>query len=152
MSKIKFRAWDNELKVMLTGHNQYGDDEPNFSTEYSSAGAFTRLWEALARFEESKRFVLMRYTELKDKQDKEIYEGDIITQEIWNGEDGYQEPDETDEFKGVVIYTIAGFDIQTKDCNDGEGEVCLMKCDNFVKTEVIGNIYENPELIKEKEL
>ena len=125
--EIKFRAWDEGNKVMhldfqfvKTGDevNDWilftSDKQPKFPiNEWSNNPYF------------SQQLKIMQYTGLKDKQGKEIYEGDIVT--FWGG-------------KGKVIYfqPYASFMIEYTDndvCNFNEAE------------EVIGNIYENPELI-----
>lgn len=132
MREIKFRAWDKEKEKMLTGMNQYGADEPDFNKAHSSAGAFTRLWEALARFAESDRFILMQYTGLKDKNGKELYEGDVVkwnavntnfisTIEWWKGRDRW-------------IIRNNKYDI-------GALMVAHKKC------EIIGNIYQDKHLL-----
>ena len=68
-----------------------------------------------------------QYTGLKDKNGKEIYEGDIL--HLWGGEycQGYYEFNQ--------IFTV-------KDLSDS---FYLGECENI---EVLGNIYENPELLK----
>lgn len=124
MRELKFRAWDEKLERMLTGHNQYGTDEPDPNKKYSSAGAFTRLWESIARFKESRRFILTQYTGLRDKDGVEIYEGDILTDE--------------DTTKPSVVKYDDGFYEFDGGCIISDGE-----------SKVIGNIYENPELLKE---
>lgn len=91
--------------------------------------------------------IFMQYTGLKDKHGKEIYEGDIIIQEHWSGGNDYSEPDETDKFKGIVIYETSGFGIQTSICKKGETEVPLFENNQFLKSEVIGNIYEHKHLL-----
>jgi hypothetical protein len=65
------------------------------------------------------------FTGLHDKHGKEIFEGDVVR--FWGG-------------KGHIIYfeTYAQFKIQY-------GENDLFDIDHT--TEIIGNIYENPELI-----
>lgn len=86
----------------------------------------------------------MQYTGLKDKNGKEIYEGDIIAewedglekveryQVKWHGEDGYPafdiEPNHFEETNALSFYA-----------QNGEG----------YELEVIGNIYENPELLQQ---
>jgi len=114
MREIKFRAWDKNWNKFS------GGDE---------AFAISRLSE---RAGES-NFELMQFTGLKDKNGKEIFEGDII------GAD-----DIMDEFIGVIIFHEAKFCLDEvnykviSDLDEYDMEVC----------EVIGNIYENPELLE----
>ena len=147
--EIKFRAWDKKEEKMFEVWELKGiwsDPEPR--------DAMVVLWNDTGDEESNTKeiflmdTILMQYTGLKDEDDKEIYEGDIIWQEIWNGGDGRTEPNETDRFEGIVIYDVNGFGIQTKGCENGETEVELVKNDEFNTSGVIGNIYENPELLK----
>lgn len=73
---------------------------------------------------------LMQYTGLKDKNGKEIYEGDVVKAEEYVG------------FKNLtaeVIYNRGRFSLNTGTIpEDLIPELC----------EIIGNIYENPELLK----
>ena len=71
--------------------------------------------------------VLMQYTGLHDKNGKEIYEGDIL------GFDYYKHP-------MVVEYKEWGFG-----CKEDDGTWAMP---NEEYREVLGNIYENPELLK----
>lgn len=71
------------------------------------------------------RGILSQYTGLKDKNGVEIYEGDIVCNE------GFKEKVYWDEFYGWVVSDEAML-----------GEV------NFARIQVIGNIYENPELLE----
>ena len=68
-------------------------------------------------------FVLMQYTGLKDKNGQEIYEGDIIK---------YR-----DAIEGVTIPGIYYWEADENPPGPLEAEKC----------EVLGNIYENPELL-----
>ena len=68
---------------------------------------------------------LMQYTGLKDKNGKEIYEGDVVAESM-----------RTD----VVTYNLSGF-IPFAFADFGDEAYSAIDC------EVIGNIYENPELI-----
>lgn len=142
---IKFRAWDKELCRMLTGINQYGADEPDFNREYSSAGAFTRLWEALARFKESERFILMQYTGLKDSEGKEEYESDYVE---------FYPCEEELAFVGIAVVEWAGSGFACKPVQcDNPGGLDSLDSTMFwyeQTRKVIGNLYENPELLEEK--
>lgn len=73
-----------------------------------------------------------QYTGLKDKQRREIYEGDIV--DAWS---------QGSHAIGTITWCISGFFIKIPPPRSiwnlaGTEEIC----------EVIGNIYENPELIK----
>ena len=109
--EIKFRAWQTEYKKM----------------EYlGSIGRMINLYDST--WFDDNFFKLMQYTGLKDKNGKEIYEGDII--EFTVG-----------KFKAEVMWNDKGF----------WGIKCDVFCNDtlyFPETKVIGNIYENPELLE----
>ena len=76
---------------------------------------------------------LMQYTGLKDRNGKEIYEGDIRKGD-WVS--GLQEG----EYSGIQVMKWD----ETNACFGWEGQYIP----DFIKVEVIGNIYENPELLE----
>ena len=118
MREIKFRGWHKSLYVMYSTDNQIGG-----------------LWsikEAANGIIRDDNMILMQYTGLKDKNGKEIYESDVLTSETekpmivkWS-----------EKFASWCLY------------RDGWmfahwfGESCEPE-----QCEVIGNIYENPELL-----
>jgi len=77
--------------------------------------------------------VIQQYTGLKDRHEKEIYEGDIVK--------AYSEEFENENFTGKVIFDEGSF-LTWINKNDIRG---VWSGDNI---EVIGNIMENPELLK----
>jgi len=128
MIELKFRAWDKRnvrfqwgiSNICLTlGGNlmwQFGFDAPSFLDR-----------------EECDNYVLCQYTGLKDKNGKEIYEGDIIK---------FERSVFKDEEIRIVTWDneYAGFD-----------PFIYNICPDYSKMtniKIIGNVYENSELMK----
>ena len=69
MREIKFRAWDTKNNVMY--------DEAYLSNR-DTATCYLNIGDSRASYFDGGRAELMQYTGLKDKNGKEIYEGDIV--------------------------------------------------------------------------
>lgn len=126
MRKIKFRGYSHEHESWIYGDLlQYPDGEV-YIMEHSDG-------ESLSYRVEPKS--VGQYTGLKDKNGKEIYEGDIVE----NG-DYYN-------IRGEVCYDTqyAHYFI----LNNASGESTDFLEIHFNEVEVIGNIHDNPELIKQ---
>ena len=130
MREIKFRVWDSTRKIMhrvrdirdmhLREFNNWSlrlEDEKN--NDVLTSGTFLKL---------------MQFTGLKDKNGKEIFEGDIV----------FAKPD----FKGEVIF-------ETIEINHTCSTAFLIKYKDGTiggigkDVEIIGNIYENPKLLND---
>jgi len=135
MREIKFRAWDTEKKKM---HNENNAAVlGNTPLLYSSHNLKTLFYSLLER----KDLILMQYTGLHDKNKVEIYEGDIVQwkhkEEGTGGKVG-----DVKFLSGSFWLTVKGqlyelYKVQNKNYQTVEEE-----------GEVIGNICENPELLK----
>ena len=124
MREIKFRAWHKEKKIM---GEVLGIDilhkEIFFSNE--DVDCYGHI--------DFKDIELMQYTGLKDKNNKEIYEGDIVT--LHNNK--YKVIFNTEEARFVL--------------RDDEFEMNIpFTNNNNERMEVLGNVYENPELLGEQ--
>ena len=128
MREIKFRAWIKEKKaifeVILI---DYVTKKVTYLLE--------RVGHLLnVRNDKFNDIELMQYTGLKDKNNKEIYEGDILSD--GNDEKPYKVIFENGSFRAEFD---GDFDEYSFDLMDVNLQCC----------EVVGNIYENSELIKE---
>jgi len=120
---LRFRAWDKETKTM----NGMAEIYRNRNQEI----------ELRPRDED---IILMQSTGLKDKNGKEIFEGDVIAIEV----DDTGMPINARVFQnskiGVLMFHVF-------EDNEDVPMVELLE-DNSVAFEIIGNIYENPELLE----
>ena len=126
--EIKFRFWGK------FGELNEEDDECEMEMLYGDRFCFFES-EPINDLFDCRNFQVMQYTCLKDKNGKEIYEGDILT-------NSYGKID-------VVIFYENGFFGKSKS-NMGKNYYWYnpLSSDYIKNKEVIGNIYENPELLK----
>ena len=120
MREIKFRAWDKLNKEM------FDVEIINFQER--------RVYKDTVSYRKFEDIELMQYTGLKDKNNKEIYEGDVLFESF--GERYYKVVFENGSFRAEFE---GDFEEYSFDLIDVVAQGC----------EVVGNIYENPELIKE---
>jgi len=118
--EIKFRAWDTTNKRMILEPYIHFVDGKSFYLDQRSRGGKMRS---------DLEIELMQFTGLLDKNGKEIYEGDIVLV-CFNDGSIYDHPQH-------VYFEKGSFCV-------GMGYLSDSKI-----IEVIGSIYENPELIKE---
>lgn len=130
MKKIKFRAWDTEREVMANvSHIGLNDCEVGMEDEEC------RCWNTPYPYV----CKLMQYTGLKDKNGQEIYEGDIL-----KGTTKWK----IDEVLAIayVKWDRGQFDLFT-DAPRGSWEDSLFNYMKFYDVEVLGNIYEDSDLL-----
>lgn len=122
MREIKFRAWAEFEQRMLTMY-----DMRDFKF---------REIEKMPELE----YMLMQYTGLKDRKGQEIYENDIVTfddahyQIVFKGE-------------GWTLCAVHSDNLSPYDMPNLYMQE-LINSPGHTRTDVVGNIYENPELLK----
>ena len=142
--RIKFRVFDRMSKsTHIVGtdiHDSVQTDETDneiFYYNYQCGEGSITYDEELP--EDNSGFILMQYTGLKDKNDKEIYEGDIVK---FNAIAPMS--DIPDAFIGTVEFIECAFYVTY-------GKQGFYLFDECHQWEIIGNIYENPELLEEEQ-
>ncbi len=129
MREHKYRAWDKYKKQMLPVSDiSFGDDGRALTVVFQTSPK-GKYYHGLVDGENG---ILMQFTGLKDKQGKDIYEGDILL--VRFGKHTVE-----------VRWKVTGFGF----FNLGTHQWQLLYVADLKQIEVIGNIYEHPELAAE---
>ena len=123
--QIKFRAWNHKHKYMDDAFFIRTCDGATFDVPKFRYDTPNTEIEYTDEFSP-----LMQFTGLLDKAGKEIFEGDLL---------------QMDDLIVPVVFDDGSFQIKT---NTYQGSSHLMQ-DRAKRFEVIGNIYQNPELLEE---
>ena len=136
--EIKFRAWDHEDGMMVYSEKEY--DEHYFAIDGMAQAH--RIYESTDSEgmpePHSEEIKIMQYTGLKDGKETDIYEGDIVIVEN-------SEPDENGEYDQITVckWDKGGFTLE----DNAGGHWSRQLFNQPERLEIIGNIYENPELL-----
>jgi uncharacterized phage protein (TIGR01671 family) len=142
---IKFRGWDEGNKIM---HNDFqlirsGEDGNDWIIFTSDKQTLKDKQHPLENPYFQQQLKIMQFTGLKDENDREVYEGDIVQKWHYNEKEWIATvkhvdyiDSQMDDYKGK---DVSGFYLCNNDWDYPNEE--------FGNIEVIGNIYENPELL-----
>ena len=128
MREIKFRGFNGEKWL-------FGNLNINYKAKHAAISD-DEWWRHPVRFE-----TVGQFTGLKDSRGVEIYEGDIL--------------DIDGTFIAEVVYACGSFDLYTKKEPLGPLSAIAYDCaiglfSGTMEMVVIGNVYDNPELMRGK--
>lgn len=147
--QIKFRGYVKDISefgddvVPHEGHFVFGNlvQDKGFSYIVGGMAEANDEYAALEYWQPVGNENVDEFTGLKDKNGKDIYEGDILA---WHS-NIYRKHD----WVGLVLYRGAGFAVQESDKSYSSPEWLDCACRKDANIiEVIGNVHENPELLE----
>lgn len=125
MNNLNFRIWDKTRNILCCGINNF---EFGFLDNKQVIKYVILPAEPESIFLNSREFEIMQFTGLKDKNNKKIYEGDILLRAAAG-------------YKYIVFWSTPDAAWMLKD-QDGDCSIYLSDF-NPKNLEIIGNIYEN---------
>ena len=129
--EIKFRVWDHNTDTMMIPDNfEFYDGKIGWIDASREAGPGSGNDGYPDQFE------IMQYTNLKDNNGREIYEGDVVR----TGKDNIGDPE---PMIGQVIMQEGSWLIENE-----KKQEAIDLFSEITSREVIGNIFENPELLE----
>jgi len=129
MREIKFRAWNKEYKLFYYDAAIENGEVVLLDYDFSFNG-----WHGVKAVTIDDA-IIEQYTGLKDRNGKEIYEGDIVVNTYY---------DDGEMYKVLWVDDSVAFGMESLD----DMELYKLPLESL---EVIGNIHENPELCGEEE-
>lgn len=139
---------DIEFKVFVRDKNKiFNVKTIDFSSKFITFEEDNKPTDTMRMFDQVE---LMQYTGLKDKNGRKIFEGDIVNaQYFFENYAPYTLGafEDEGEITGKIIFDLDGFRIVDKDDEGREVGLSMIE-DSEVQMEVIGNIWDKPELLE----
>lgn len=147
MREIKFRAWDNDNKQWLDADKLGFDNLGNiyiFTEDLDGEDEERNIiWQSKLLWG-GRDIKLMQFTGLRDKNGVEIYEGDLVRNFDVDGEPYREYVVQWHESTASVYAHFKGVEVLHWKPED------RLLSNSEKKWEVIGNIYEHPELLRKE--
>ena len=137
--KIKFRGWDKIKKIVYSAE-ELGEDQLTIMPNGRGFANISGIDTKRSQIDDNQKIIPLQYIGLRDKNGVEIYEGDIVAK--FDFVDPY--------YRSVVVRHLGAFGYYNM------GDFIAFASNyhfNWVngkseQIQIIGNIHENPELIK----